>query len=279
MESGVGFRWLGVAGIEFTANGRTLALDPFFSRPPFSQFLYGRVTPNPNLSRKHLPACDYILVSHSHWDHMMDVPEVARNTGALAFGSPNTCRLLALLGVPREQIRLIKAGDSLRLGDFRVQVLPADHGFTAPMLGAGPLPPGLRPPLRIRDYKMDVCFSFVIDIAGYRLLLLPGEPVPADLLFPVPVRRGASYYVSILERVRPSVVVPVHWDNLFAPLPATAREFTRPGGMSLNWFKRLVERTAPKTTFLVPEIFKRYELSKLCQPTTLSNTVGPHESP
>lgn len=281
MDSSLQFRWLGVAGIELRANGRTLVLDPFLSRPPLSRFLFGRVTSNRPLVGRTLPSCDYILVSHSHWDHMMDVPGVARNTGALAFGSPNTCRLLSLLGVPREQIRLIRAGDRLSLGGFAVDVLPADHGFIAPTLASGPLLPDLRPPLRIRDYRMDVCFSFLVEVQGHRLLLLPGERVRADIVFPVPVRRRAAYYVSMMQEVQPSVVVPVHWDNPFSPLPpaTAAHEFTRPGGMSLKWFKGLVKQTAPRTRFLVPELFKPYGIAELCRAASLRGESGSYQSP
>src|SRR4051812_38199205 len=92
VDNDVSFRWLGVAGIELTAGGRTLAVDPFFTRPPLRRFLFGRVASNPRLVRKHLPSCDYVLVSHSHWDHMMDAPEGARNTGAVVFRRPTRDR-------------------------------------------------------------------------------------------------------------------------------------------------------------------------------------------
>src|SRR6476469_5100817 len=121
MHNSVSFRWLGVAGVELTANGRTLVVDPFFSRPPFMRFLFGRIEPNRRLVQEKVISCDYVLVSHAHWDHIMDVPEVALHTGALAFGSQNTCRLLALLGVPEKQVRLIRAEDVLNLDGFRVE--------------------------------------------------------------------------------------------------------------------------------------------------------------
>jgi L-ascorbate metabolism protein UlaG (beta-lactamase superfamily) len=263
MDNRVYFRWMGVASLEITANGKTLAVDPFFSRPPVQNFVFGRVAPNSRLVRKHLPACDYVLVSHSHWDHMMDVPEVARNTGAIAFGSPNTCHLLALLGVPKNQIRLIREGDRLDLDGFVVEVLPAEHGFAPITLGPGPLPPNLRPPLRIRDYKMDHCFCFVVHVAGYRLLALPGDTARADLMFVVPTRRGPARYTAMLNEVQPSVVVPVHWDNLFRPLYAASREYTPPGGMTLAWFENFIRETSPETRFLVPEPFRAYDLAEL----------------
>jgi L-ascorbate metabolism protein UlaG (beta-lactamase superfamily) len=274
MDERVAFRWLGVAGIELSAGGRTLVVDPYLSRAPVGRFLFGRVTPDGRLVREKLHSCDYVLVSHSHFDHIMDVPEVVRHTGAVAFGSPNTCGLLQLLGVPPEQIRPVSEGDSLILDTFKVDVLPADHGFVPPTLGPGRLAPSLRPPLRLRDYRMDKCFSFLIEVGGYRLLLLPGGSAlaRAHLLFVVPVKRSRAYYERMLREVDPEVLVPVHWDNMFRSLSTTSREFTRPGGMSLKWFRRLVRQTAPRTRFLIPEIFEWYDISRLCAPSLEEDT-------
>src|SRR5512137_2297982 len=104
-------RWLGVAGIELRLNGQTLAIDPYFTRAPLRRMLE-RMHPDRRLVAGQLPRCDYVLVTHPHYDHLADVPEVVRNTGATALGSANACRLLAALGVPAQQVRQIGAGDS-----------------------------------------------------------------------------------------------------------------------------------------------------------------------
>ncbi|MEO5953891.1 MAG: MBL fold metallo-hydrolase [Chloroflexia bacterium] len=266
MHNSVSFRWLGVAGVELTANGRTLVVDPFFSRPPFKRFLFGRIWPNRKLVREKVAACDFLLVTHAHWDHIMDVPEVALHTGAFTFGSPNTCRLLTLLGVPEKQISLIRIGDKLTLGDFRVEVLPSDHRLIPFLPGPGPLASNLRPPLRLRDYRMDFCFSFLVEVEGYRFLLQPGKKVVrADFLFIVPTKQSPSHYSSLMHRVQPKVVIPIHWDNLFRPLSKPMREYTRPGGMGTSGLKQFVEEFAPGTRFLMPEAFRTYNLSELSE--------------
>jgi L-ascorbate metabolism protein UlaG (beta-lactamase superfamily) len=113
------FRWLGVAGIELRVEDCVLVIDPFFTRPPFRRLWLGRVRPDQGLIAGKIKQCDFILVSHAHYDHLMDVPEVMRNTGATALGSENACRLLALLGAPAEHIRPIRAGDQFPLGMYR----------------------------------------------------------------------------------------------------------------------------------------------------------------
>ena len=208
------FRWLGVGGIELRAGDQVILIDPYVTRFPLWRMAVGRVRPNRELIAEKIPHCNFVLVTHPHVDHLMDVPDVVRNTGAVALGSANACRLLAVLGVPAAQIREIDAGDQLTLGNFRVDVLPAGHvTFWGWRPFSGPLPPGLRPPLRARDYRMDLYYSFLISAGGQRLLTDPGicpeDAVAADVLFIHP-GRPRPFYESLLPRVRPKVVVPYH---------------------------------------------------------------------
>jgi len=252
-----------VAGVAITAHGETLAIDPFFTRPSYSRFLFGRPLPDPLLAARLLPHCDYVFVSHAHWDHVMDVPVVARVTGAIAHGSPNTCRLLEIHHVPDRQIRLVDAGDRFTLGPFKVEVLQGDHGWVPVLPSAGELASDLRPPLRLREYRMDSCFSFLVEVDGYRFLMQPGPPVRADLLFVVPAMLGAAYYAGLLQSVRPAVIVPIHWDNLFHPLSRPLHETPPLTGMRLTQFRSLVARLAPWARFLVPEFGRSYRVREL----------------
>lgn len=127
MANAVEFRWLGVAGIELNIAGQILTIDPLFTRPPLRRLIAGRVEPETGLVHEKLPLCDHILVSHTHWDHVMDVPALAKQTGAFVYGSPNTCHLLSACGVPIKQIHQVKAGDKLQLGKISVQVFLAKH--------------------------------------------------------------------------------------------------------------------------------------------------------
>jgi L-ascorbate metabolism protein UlaG (beta-lactamase superfamily) len=275
MVSSVHFRWLGVAGIELRVNKKILAIDPFFTRPPAWHLCFGRVVPNHELITENMPDCDYVLVTHAHYDHVMDVPDIVRNTGATALGSPNTCQLLAVCGVPQQQIRRIQGGDQFTLGSFRVEVLMAQHIRTPGFL-PGPLPPNLQPPLRLRDYRMDRCFSFLIEVGGLRLLDWCGirsEPAPpADVLFVAP--HGASpFFEALFHAVRPRLVVPVHWEDFFRPLSKPVRPYFKPPRwafpplerMEPGRFRSLIEGISPEARVLFPEMFSGYDLHRPMQ--------------
>jgi L-ascorbate metabolism protein UlaG (beta-lactamase superfamily) len=104
-----------------------LAIDPFFARPPLGRLFFGQVEPESRLVAEHKDGCDDITITHAHWDHVMDVPELVRSRGATAFGSKTARRLLPICGIPAEKTRLLHAGDGLELGPYRVQVIAANH--------------------------------------------------------------------------------------------------------------------------------------------------------
>ena len=253
------FRWLGVAGVEFKAGDQVLAIDPFFTRPSLVQMLRP-IHPNLSLAAEKLPACNFVLVTHSHYDHVLDVPEVLRHTGAVAYGSANTCQLLRLLSVPEAQLYEARVGDKLSLGAFQVEVI---HGQHSPVpfgrFFSGNLQPGLKPPLRMADYRMDICLGYCINVMGTRLLVCAAEPQPADILFAV-AQESRNYYRKLFKGVQPHTFIPIHWDNFTRPLSKPLRRFARPGRLHLWQITRLARQVLPRVNVIIPEIFREYSL-------------------
>ena len=267
-------RWLGVAGIELRATEQILVIDPFVTRPPFRRMLWGRIRSDSGLVATTVPYGDFVLVSHTHWDHVMDVPAVIEQTSATAYGSPNTCQLLAILGVPEEHLHEIKVGDQLTLGMFQVAILQAEHRLVLGRpFATGSLAPNLHPPLRMRDYRMDTCFSFLIEVDGLRFLDWSSEQVHlaplADVLFVKPLQKPA-YYETLLSVVQPRVVIPIHWDDFMRPLSLPIHPMLKPPHLAfqplarvdLTAFSQLIKRISLKTQVFLPEIFHLYELSE-----------------
>lgn len=253
------FRWLGVAGVELNAAGYKLAIDPFFTRPSLSG-LIKPVVSNTQLVAEKLPDCDGVLVTHSHWDHLMDVPEVLRQSGAVAYGSANTCQLLRLLGISASQTKEIYVGENLSLGAFDVQVIQGQHSpIPFGRRFNGSLQPGLQPPLRLQDYRMDVCLGFCVQALGVRVLVCAAQPQPAQVLFTV-AQEPRDYYQRLFEGVHPHTIVPIHWDNFIRPLSKPLRRFTRPGRLQLKHLTSLAHQILPQVNVIIPELFREYTL-------------------
>jgi len=273
MDAQIRFRWLGTVGIELVVNDQVLLIDPYFTRFPVWKLVSGRVRPNRALIPDLIQRADYVLVTHAHFDHMMDVPALVRSTGGVAVGSPNTCRLLTVAGVPHGRIQEVYAGDSLSLGEYQVEVLMGEH-IRLPLFTPGPLRYELEPPLRVRDYRMDWYYSFLISVNGQRLLTDPGtrpeDAAAADVLFVYPIRPRA-YYGSLLPLVQPKLVVPCHWDDFLRPLSKALRPlwklprraFPPPKRVNLAEFRDTVEAITPGTRVLVPEVLRSYDLGEI----------------
>ena len=256
------FRWLGVAGVELNAGGQVLTLDPFFTRPSLVDMLRP-LNPNPSLAAEKLPICHFVLVTHSHYDHLLDVPEVLRHTGAVAYGSANTCQLLRLLGTPAAQVHEIHRGDKLSLGAFKVEVIAGQHNWIPfGSIFNGRLRPDMHPPLRAQDYRMDVCLGYCITVLGSRLLVCAAEPQLADILFAV-AQESRGYYLRLFQGIQPHTFVPIHWDIFTRPLNKPLRRFARPGRIPLWQLTRLARQTLPGINVIIPEIFREYSVEKL----------------
>ena len=60
---GIKIKWLSVASFEIEKNGATVVTDPFFTANQYSPCNVDSVE-----------NCDYITLSHCHWDHIPDIP-------------------------------------------------------------------------------------------------------------------------------------------------------------------------------------------------------------
>ncbi|SCD29163.1 Beta-lactamase superfamily domain-containing protein [Streptomyces sp. BvitLS-983] len=126
------FRWLGTSGWRIDVNGRTVLFDPYITR--FKTGLFcgefhpgTELTSDPALIDEHVDRPEIVLVSHSHWDHISDVPHIAKTTGARIVGTETTFHLLVALGVDREQISVVKGGEILDFAGITVEVVSSRH--------------------------------------------------------------------------------------------------------------------------------------------------------
>ncbi len=163
--------YLGVAGFLVRYRGAALLTAPFFTNPPLSAVAPPsllrafarrgrRIAPDTALVARLLPpeadAASMILVGHSHYDHLMDLPWIAtrRARGARIYGSPTMRHILmgdrgGLRETPDRLVAIDRAdvGTATHGGRwfyspdsaFRVMALVAEHAPTVALFGRGPL--------------------------------------------------------------------------------------------------------------------------------------------
>ena len=111
--------WLGHAAFEIvSAGGTRILIDPFLKENPATPAEFK------DLSRYHP---NFILVTHSHGDHMGDAIEIAKASKAKLV-TINFPSLFQKEGLPEELIQTVNVGGTVSLGDLKVHVVPAMHG-------------------------------------------------------------------------------------------------------------------------------------------------------
>src|SRR5919109_4748614 len=97
--------WLGQATTKITTpSGKVIVIDPFLTNNP--------KTPPEFKNLDKLGKVDVILVTHGHADHVGDVAELAKRTGAKVFGPAGLIATMTDLGwiTPEQAVRFGKGG-------------------------------------------------------------------------------------------------------------------------------------------------------------------------
>src|SRR5512139_214404 len=112
--------WLGCATFRLTIDDIVVFLDAYMDRVPSA--------PPVGLRAAEVDRADFILIGHSHFDHIAGAEVIARNSGARVIGSHESGRVLLEQGVAREQLLMSQGGERHRLGPgVTVRVLPGLH--------------------------------------------------------------------------------------------------------------------------------------------------------
>ncbi len=112
--------WYGCATFRLQAAGITVFLDAYIDRVPGA--------PGTGLTADDVDECDWIVVGHSHFDHLYGAERIVANTGATMIGSYESVRLMEAAGVPSERLIAVAGGERVRLSDdVTVAVLPSQH--------------------------------------------------------------------------------------------------------------------------------------------------------
>jgi L-ascorbate metabolism protein UlaG (beta-lactamase superfamily) len=235
-------RWLGTAGFAIEHDGTTLLIDPYVSRPSLWKCVTGPIASDPALVARHAPKADAIVLGHTHFDHALDAPAIARATGAKVFGSRSAVGLCRASGLGEAQVvdveeRCARGPWEADLGSLHLRFFPSAHSKL--MLGRIPFDGQISDcdqiPLAMHHYKCGAVFGLEIRAAGRTIFhlgsaelveeRLAGGPREVDLLLMCVA--GWTTSRELPERVArafsPRAALLSHWDDFFRPIDRPAR--------------------------------------------------------
>jgi L-ascorbate metabolism protein UlaG (beta-lactamase superfamily) len=227
--------YLGTNGFELRSGNHVLLVDPYFSRINLSRIALG-ATIEPDLQRiddamKHLGSgVDAIVVTHGHFDHLLDVPVIMQKIGARLIASRAAVSLAERAGASASRCEIVMAGNIRRIGPWKISAFAATHDRLFCCVPFAGEPHGDGPPRRAADWVCGEPLAYLIEINGAHVyvdsggttaVLPPANIMSVDLaILGVALPDSRARFSATVQRLRPSYVFPSHQDNFFRPLSA-----------------------------------------------------------
>jgi len=244
--------YLGVAGWRLDVAGATLLVDPYFTRTAVEDEAALLEPDTRALAAFAPPRADVILVGHSHFDHLLDVPAIAARTGAIVAGTESTLNVARAAGVSR--LALARPDDVFTMGPFTIRPVRAAHSLTGQP--NRPIPADVTWPLPLGAWDEGGTLQYLVRAGGHTIYFVGtanfDESAMTDLRPDIAVvaiglrEKIPDYTCRLLAKLHhPPRVFPNHFDAFREPL--------RPGASTprarheLDTFAAEVQACAPGT--------------------------------
>lgn len=117
----IDIKWLAVTSFEFRCGGTTVVSDPFITECAHSP-----------LTWEDVENCNIICLSHSHWDHITDIPRlIPKFHPIILCGDQTAMPLVQWLNAPASTIYPMYPDMELDFGDVKIKALYGRHTKTS----------------------------------------------------------------------------------------------------------------------------------------------------
>jgi L-ascorbate metabolism protein UlaG (beta-lactamase superfamily) len=270
-SAGVNLRSFGTNAWEITSGNKTLWIDPWLTRydtGAFSGHFDGStpITVDTSALDKYITNVDMILLGHGHFDHIADVPYLAKKTGAMVIGSETHNNMLRAFGVPHKQLVQVSGGENMQFDGFSIEVFRSLHGLDGNKQFVFPHSLNTVPGMPTRTDQLYEGGTFIYQLTrddGFAILLMStGNFVERELsgLHPDVAILGATstytqthqYNARLLKALNyPAVILPTHWDNWEKPL-------TEPAVGNVDPWVAEVKQLSPNSQVVVLDHLQSY---------------------
>lgn len=244
--TGTKLRWLGVGGFELQHGENRILIDPYLSRIDYANDdksinEKAKLDVAEAVIDKHIAeAPRYILVTHGHFDHMMDVPYLMERhskgkNAPKVFGTETHHHLLNAYGVDPKRCVTVSGGEYLDAADLgmTIQVFRSLHSQSAGFGYLAPYTLDQKPkkPKVIGDLVEGGTLAYQVTIADQlKVMFISGATnfIEREIAGEKPdvlvlsmsgsgrIHRYAERALSVLGG--PSLVIPCHHDDMTTAL-------------------------------------------------------------
>ena len=278
--------WLGVTTVLVDDGETQLLVDGFFSRPTLADSLLQRpvnndaATINYALYEYDMRNLAAIIPVHSHFDHAMDVGEIALRSKASVLGSESTANIARGAGVLEDQLIIATPGETYNFGEFGVRLVETRHGPIG-WRGSVPLSGTIEEPLAfpapIQSMRVGAAYTIVIEhprgttvVQGSSGFVEDGLlEVDADLILlctygltSLGHEYARKYWQEMVTKTGAKTVIPMHFDDFtrpfgeIAPFPRFLDDFEE----TTRWLEEFRDTWDTDTALYKPEFGKRIEV-------------------
>ena len=284
-------KYLGAAGWEVSDGTVLILIDPYLSRingpaPPGGHSIAGDTrraygwgdvaAPDATAIDAHIKRADFVLITHTHYDHVLDAPYIALKTRATVIGTESTENVMRAYNVPEEQLVTVRGGEDYEFGTFSLKVIPSIHSALdhKRYFSSATAPAGMKAPLTLGQIHPEGgTLAYLIRFDGHQILIFGGmnfiereivglEPDVA-IIGAGSSRKEIYDYSGRLMRAlhSPALVLPTHWDNFLAPYSASQQTNLD----ALQTFVHEIIAASPNTKVIVPKYFEAIPLSPVAK--------------
>ena len=287
-------KYLGAAGWEISDGTTSILIDPYLSRingpvPPGGHSMPGDTrraygwsdiaSPDVAVIDAHIKRADFILITHTHYDHVLDVPYIALKTRAIVIGTESTENVMRAYGVPEGQLITVRGGEDYEFGTFSLKVIPRIHSSLdhKRYFISATEPAGMKAPLTLEQRSTRRAAPFGLGLYSLRpssdfSLRMRMNYIEREIVGLEPdvalVGAGASrkeiydYSGRLMRDLHyPPLVLPTHWDNFLAPYSASQQTNLD----ALQSFVQEIAAASPKTKVIVPKYFEAIPLAPVAK--------------
>lgn len=281
LKNGVRLRWLNTAGFELImANGRHILLDPFLSGNVDGLSCWP-------IDLDRISECDYLLLSHIHFDHAADVEKIQKKFPDLKLfvGDLSADPLCETQEINCCKMYRVRPGEKYQFDDLTIEIFAGRH--TEASKGV------YRKTTLKKDGSFDTAMWYgSLELQNYLLTLCDGTKIlvwagmtsedqmyrfaelnPDIALMHVSPKQSFDEFARLTKAINPKIIIPHHYDCtevLFQAMPAAMnqmseenrRKFVIDGKFQFPLYLQALGRACqeknPASELLLPEHHKWY---------------------